>query len=324
MTGALDEVVCPPYDIITEEERLRLLGRSPFNVVRLELPNGRYHEAAKLLDEWKSNGALAWEEAPGALRVPHDLHISRGGAPPDTGGDRGARTRTAGTRHPSARADHSESQKRPARADPGHAGQHVTHLVPVLRARPDRGAGRSGLTVIAIALRPIASAQDDEGTLHEIWPIFHPEAHEQMARIIGARPLLVADGHHRYETALLYQAEQGSANPPPAPGLARPAMTLCSPWSSSFPKSTSRYWPSIGWCRAYPAVSTSLARSSRFELAHTAIEGPALLAEMVSAGALAVLQSSGNWLAKPRPQGRWLTTTSTRAGSTPHWDTAPS
>ena len=59
ITGPLGDVICPPYDIITEEQRVELLGRSPFNVVRVELPNGRYAEAATLFDEWKKTGRLA-------------------------------------------------------------------------------------------------------------------------------------------------------------------------------------------------------------------------------------------------------------------------
>ena len=64
ITGPLGDVICPPYDIITEEQRVELLGRSPFNVVRVELPNGRYREAAALFEEWKKSGALARETEP--------------------------------------------------------------------------------------------------------------------------------------------------------------------------------------------------------------------------------------------------------------------
>ena len=64
VTGPVDDVVCPPYDIISPEERIELLGRSLFNVVRVELPDGRYGEAARLFEGWKKNGVLAREKAP--------------------------------------------------------------------------------------------------------------------------------------------------------------------------------------------------------------------------------------------------------------------
>ena len=79
ITGRLDDVVCPPYDVISEEERLRLADRSPYNVVRVELPNGQYEEAARLLREWRASGVLAREEAP-ALYGYRMSYKSAGGA----------------------------------------------------------------------------------------------------------------------------------------------------------------------------------------------------------------------------------------------------
>ena len=64
VVGPLDDVVCPPYDVITEDHRLRLLRRSPYNIVRVELPAGQYDQAAALLATWKSTGVLAREKSP--------------------------------------------------------------------------------------------------------------------------------------------------------------------------------------------------------------------------------------------------------------------
>ena len=152
----------------------------------------------------------------------------------------------------------------------------------------------------------IASAQDDEGTLHEIWPIFQPEAHEKMERIIGARPLLVADGHHRYETALVYQAERRRGGP----GSAAPAIGRAEGYDAVLAlvvELSERHLQVMAIHRVVSRLPAGYdligALEPGFELAQTAIEEPALLAEMVRAGALAVLLRSGNWLAKPRPGG---------------------
>ncbi len=165
------------------------------------------------------------------------------------------------------------------------------------RAKSDRYGGATGL---------IASAQDDEGTLHELWPIFQPEAHQKMGRIIGARPLLVADGHHRYETALAYQAERRLGSP----GSAAPATRRAEGYDAVLAlvvELSERHLQVLAIHRVVsglpPGYDLLAALEPGFELAQTAIEGPALLAEMVSAGALAVLLRSGNWLAKPRPGG---------------------
>ena len=64
VAGPLEDVICPPYDVITEEQREQLLARSPFNVVRVELPNGDYQGAARLLDMWQQMGAFATEDEP--------------------------------------------------------------------------------------------------------------------------------------------------------------------------------------------------------------------------------------------------------------------
>ena len=221
MTGPLDEVVCPPYDIISERERLELLGRSPYNVVRVELPDGQYQEAARLLHEWTSNGALAREGRP-AIYGYRMSYISAEGEPRQTLGAIGALVLEPPGQGilpheettPKAKSDRLELiRATQANTSPIWCLCSEGGLTDALGELPnsDSDGGATGL---------IASAQDDEGTLHEIWPIFQPEAHEKMERIIGARPLLVADGHHRYETALAYQAERRQGGP----GSAAPAI----------------------------------------------------------------------------------------------------
>ena len=64
VAGPMDDVVCPPYDVITDKQRQVLLDRSPHNIVRVELPNDDYIGAARLLEEWRAAGALAVEPAP--------------------------------------------------------------------------------------------------------------------------------------------------------------------------------------------------------------------------------------------------------------------
>ena len=68
--GSLDDVVCPPYDVISEPERVALVARSPSNIVRLELPRDnerpgdRYQRAAALLDAWRDGGILHRDPVP--------------------------------------------------------------------------------------------------------------------------------------------------------------------------------------------------------------------------------------------------------------------
>jgi uncharacterized protein (DUF1015 family) len=303
VTGALDEVVCPPYDIITEDERLRLLQRSPFNVVRLELPNGRYQEAAKLLAEWESNDALAWEEHP-ALYGYRMSYRAADGRPRQTLGVIGALVLEAPGRGilpheqttPKAKSDRLELIQ---------ATRANTSPIWCLCTQPGLAAALSGPAGEGAALGTIASARDDEGTLHEIWPIFDREAIEHVAKVVQAAPLLVADGHHRYETALAYQAEQSSSAPASGTTNEEPAgydalLTLVVELSEEHLQVLAIHRVVSGLPSSFDFIG---ALRSRFELTPTGLEGPSLLAEMVSTGALGVVTKLGNWLAQPRPSG---------------------
>src|ERR1700677_3737888 len=71
-TGGLQDVVAPPYDVIDEEQRAALEARSPYNVVRIDLPRGgedRYDRAAALLDDWRAQGVVIRDEGEALWRL---------------------------------------------------------------------------------------------------------------------------------------------------------------------------------------------------------------------------------------------------------------
>src|ERR1700742_1649207 len=74
-TGGLQDVVAPPYDVIDEEQRAALEARSPYNVVRIDLPRGdddRYDHAAALLADWRAQGAVVEDETPALWTLSQD------------------------------------------------------------------------------------------------------------------------------------------------------------------------------------------------------------------------------------------------------------
>ena len=79
-TGSvLDDVVAPPYDVISPEDQAGLEARSPYNSVRVELPRDdpprdRYQVAGQLLGDWRAEGILRPDDQPCVLRLPHALH----------------------------------------------------------------------------------------------------------------------------------------------------------------------------------------------------------------------------------------------------------
>jgi uncharacterized protein (DUF1015 family) len=192
VAGPLAELVAPPYDVISDVQRLEYLARSPYNVVHLTLPDSE-ERAGRDLADWRARGVLA--EAPECYWwVAQDY----------TGPDGVARTR--------------EGFAAAIPAEPYDVGAVLPHER--THAGPKEGRLRL-LRATRTQLEPIFVLYDDEplferpdgepvadvsegGVRTRIWPV---EAGEQELET----PLLIADGHHRYETAVAYRQEQPDA-----------------------------------------------------------------------------------------------------------------
>jgi uncharacterized protein (DUF1015 family) len=304
LTGPLDSVVCPPYDVITEEQRQALLARSPFNVVRVELPNGDYGGAARLLAEWNGRGVLARENAP-VLYGYRMTSPSPAGPARHTVGVMGALVL-----EPPGQGILPHEQTTPK------AKSDRLELIRAVRANTSPIwclCSEPGLTEVMGPTGPAgaASAADDEGNLHELWPILDPAVHEAVAAVVRARPLLVADGHHRYETALNYQAERRAASRGGHPGRAIGGDTrgragydsvLC--YVVELAEEHLQVLAIHRVLSGLPAGTDVLgALAPAFELRPTPEQGAALLARMAGAGALGIVTRQGTYLAFPRPEG---------------------
>jgi uncharacterized protein (DUF1015 family) len=192
VAGPLETLVAPPYDVISEEQRLDYLGRSPYNVVHLTLPDSE-DQAARDLAEWRAQGAVA--EAPeGYWWVAQDY----------TGPDGAARTREGFAAsvpavpyedgvvlpHERTHAGPKEGRLRLLRST-------RTQLEPIFLlydadAPLSRPAGSPTLDV------------NEGGVRTRVWSIDAPA-------LTIETPLLIADGHHRYETAVAFRDEDPSA-----------------------------------------------------------------------------------------------------------------
>jgi uncharacterized protein (DUF1015 family) len=185
--GPLETLVAPPYDVISAAEREDYLARSPYNVVHLTLPDDEQH-AARDLAEWRANGVLARDDEPAAWLLSQDY----------TGPDGVSRTRSGLVAS--------------LRAEPYDRGVVLPHER--THAGPKEGRLRL-LRATRTQLEPIF-------LLYEGDPVALPEREPDLQtggdRLwrsddlpdFGDRQLLIADGHHRYETALAYTAEGGS------------------------------------------------------------------------------------------------------------------
>ena len=208
-TGGLQSVLAPPYDVIDDEQREALEARSPFNVVRIDLPRAAgdpYAHAAELLAAWRAEGALVRDEQPAMWPVEQDY----------TGPDGRARTR----RGLLARVrieDYGPGRIRPhERTHPGPKEDRLrltratrANLSPIfsLYSDPTGRAWEALSSSIDGALW--AETTDDDGTVNRVWRVEDREAIDAVKQAVGGAELLIADGHHRYETARVYAEEVG-------------------------------------------------------------------------------------------------------------------
>jgi uncharacterized protein (DUF1015 family) len=211
MVGSLDAVIAPPYDVIGAEQRRKLVRRSPFNAVELDLPEGPggadpYEHAAETLDEWLLQGVLKHDRVP-AMWAYEQEFMGPGGA---TRTRRGVLARVRLEPYgPASVRPHERTQPGPKedRLRLTRATRH--NLSPIFALHP--GDAWRQLEP-ALGDRPWGEATDGDGTIHRAWRVADPAVHEAIAAELTGAELLIADGHHRYETARAYEAEVGAAD----------------------------------------------------------------------------------------------------------------
>jgi uncharacterized protein (DUF1015 family) len=209
---SLAAVTAPPYDVIDPAQRAELLARSPVNVVEIDLPQAPaggdpYEHAAETLEAWTLQGVLAADRQPAIWALSQDY------AGPD-----GERRTRRGLLARVRVTDYGPGLVRPhERTRPGpkqdrllltRATRH--NLSPILALHP--GSVWSHLEP-HVAGDPWAEAADPDGTLHRVWRIADPSVHEAVGAGLADAELLIADGHHRYETARTYAEEIGGEGP---------------------------------------------------------------------------------------------------------------
>jgi uncharacterized protein (DUF1015 family) len=209
---SLSDVVAPPYDVIDAERRRELVGRSPFNVVEIDLPQApdggdAYAHAAEALEEWSLQGILA------ADREPAIWALTQGYTAPDGGRRtrRGLLCRVRVTEYGRGLIRPHERTQPGPKEDRLRLTEATRHnLSPIFSLHP--GDVWRHLEA-ATRTEPWAEVGDDEGTVHRVWRIGDPEAHRAVAAELADAELLIADGHHRYETARVYADQIGGDGP---------------------------------------------------------------------------------------------------------------
>jgi uncharacterized protein (DUF1015 family) len=211
----LAEVVAPPYDVISDEERTEYLARSPYNVVHLILPEpGAEREAGAEFAAWRQEGVVVREPRPCMYWL--EQH-ARG---PD-----GVRRRRAGLiaalrlepYAPGRIRRHERTLAAPKAGRLAVLRAVRANLSPIFMAYGDPSRQLSEIFEPICAERaPIFETTDEEGTSHRLWRVCEDAPIRAAIDVVGARPLTIIDGHHRYETALAYRDERraGDGDPP--------------------------------------------------------------------------------------------------------------
>lgn len=213
--GAITDLVCPPYDIISSQEREKLYQKSPYNVVRLEFGkedpadsqnDNRYTRAARLLEDWIKNDILYRDQAP-AFYI-YEMEYRAGASTKKLRGFISL-----------------------VRLEEYASGIIKPHETTLSGPKTDRlnllRACKAGFSQIyslfsdprnlvadilaSVTRKPDQEVKADDNVIHRIWSLSGVHEIEAIVRELADKPLFIADGHHRYDTALNYRNEQRAA-----------------------------------------------------------------------------------------------------------------
>ncbi|MGD2065251.1 MAG: DUF1015 domain-containing protein [Dehalococcoidia bacterium] len=221
IVGGFAQVICPPYDVITAEQQRLYYEESSYNAIRLEFPAesqetkvDRYQRAATTFRQWLEQEILQLDSV--ASFYLHDHHFEYSGERrvrrgviarvklepwgsgihpheetfPKAKGDRLQLMRACQANFSPLLSLYHDSQQRIA-----PILSHITQEKPLM------------------ALHTKQSILPDSNEAHTLWAITGPEIKRELSQLLSTQPLYIADGHHRYETALTYEQERAKEQP---------------------------------------------------------------------------------------------------------------
>lgn len=232
--GSLSNVVAPPYDVIDAAEQDALYKRHPANVVRLILNrdepgdddhSNRYTRAARFMRNWSREGLLFTESDP-AVYAYHQTFMHGGREVTRRGFICRVRLERFGEGdihpHEETHAHAKEDRLKLWRAC-------RANLSPIFGLYPDEANEAQSLMDAAIEGATPLEVRDEKGIVHRMWPVTDLGVISSLTAAMGGRPVFIADGHHRYETACTYRdllaQEKGGSLPADHP--ANHVMMMC-------------------------------------------------------------------------------------------------
>ncbi len=228
--SSLADVTAPPYDVIDAQRRIALLERSPYNVVEVDLPQAppdgdAYSHAAETIDAWIAEGVLRSDDQPALWALTQQYTSPDGSA--NTRNGILARVRVedygAGKIRPHERTQPGPKQDRLDLTRATKLNLSPIFSLTTRDAWPHIRPATTG--------EPWGEVTDPDGTINRIWKVTDPAIHAAVAGELAEAELLIADGHHRYETARTYRDEIGGEGDHQftlmaLTGLADPGLTV--------------------------------------------------------------------------------------------------
>lgn len=219
----LQQVVSPPYDVIDTARRDALAAQHPYNAVHIDLPRGEggrspYEAAADLFRQWQREGVLAADGTAAfyAYRM-------------ETTDEAGRPRRTLGVIGALELSRPGEGDVLPHEHTTPKAKTDRLELLRATRANLSSIWGLSparGLTDLLEDAAPLGTWTGSDGTVHHLGRIDDPVRVDAIRAAVASAPIVIADGHHRYETSVIYRDERRAASDSGDAGLAEMAMTF--------------------------------------------------------------------------------------------------
>jgi uncharacterized protein (DUF1015 family) len=209
VVGPLAGVVAPPYDVIDASQRAALIARSPFNVAAVDLPQGEpdpYAVARELFESWQLQGALVRDGEPALWAHTQDY----------SGPDGKRRTRRGFFCRVRIEGYGPGLVRPHERTHPGPKEDRLrltratrANISPIFSLYSDPANAAWTALEPATTHAPWGEVSDADGTVHRLWRVSDPQAIAAVQAATRDSELLIADGHHRYETMQAYAEEVG-------------------------------------------------------------------------------------------------------------------
>ncbi len=200
--GDVKELVCPPYDIISEKERLALIEKNPHNLIRLELPRGEkpYDEAADITRQWLSEGIIGEDKNEGIYIYEEKFEVE------------GKKYSLKGFVSLVRLYEFSENVVLPHEETLSKAKQDRFNLMTstgcsfsqIYSLYMDEDRSISSKIAELSCGAPEITFETEDGITHNLWCVYDAEHIDFITSKMADKKIYIADGHHRYETALNY------------------------------------------------------------------------------------------------------------------------